>query len=38
MMGGCLTFADWERYKAIAKRIAGIPGWKVGGDTNHRRE
>jgi hypothetical protein len=20
--------ADWERYKAIAKRVAGIPGWK----------
>ncbi|MBW1708648.1 MAG: hypothetical protein JRF41_01025 [Deltaproteobacteria bacterium] len=20
--------ADWDRYKAIAKRIAGIPGWK----------
>ncbi len=20
--------ADWPRYKAIAKRIAGIPGWK----------
>ena len=22
------TAADWKRYKAIAKRIAGIPGWK----------
>jgi len=20
--------ADWDRYKAVAKRIAGIPGWK----------
>jgi hypothetical protein len=20
--------ADWDKYKAIAKRIAGIPGWE----------
>jgi 4-hydroxybutyryl-CoA dehydratase/vinylacetyl-CoA-Delta-isomerase len=20
--------ADWERYKAVAKRVAGIPGWE----------
>jgi len=20
--------ADWEKYKAVAKRIARIPGWK----------
>ncbi len=22
------AYADWERYKAVAKRIAGIPGWE----------
>ena len=26
--------ADWDRYKAIAKRIAGIPGWKDHPDLN----
>jgi 4-hydroxybutyryl-CoA dehydratase/vinylacetyl-CoA-Delta-isomerase len=24
--------ADWDRYKAIAKRTAGIPGWKENSD------
>lgn len=22
------AYADWDKYKAVAKRIAGIPGWK----------